>query len=120
MKMVGREAGVSGTDTLPGANRIRFPALRFWAALLFLLPGGLLLYVGLAFLRPWLRRLSAASDRNSPGANERLESSQPDRPEAREPSAHEIEERIAFLELDVWDDPRGFDRVWTPGKWGES
>ena len=117
MKMVGREAGVSGADTLPGANRIRFPALRFWAALLFLLPGGLLLYVGLAFLRPWLRRLSADSDRNSSGANERLESSQPNRPGAREPSVYE---RIARLGVDVWDDPRGFDRTWTAGKWGES
>lgn len=118
---MGREAEVSRPDTLPEARRrIRFPALRFYAALLFLLPGGLLLYAGLAFLRPWLCRLSAASDRNPSGANERPERLQPDRPEEREPSVYEIEERIILLGFDAWDDPRGFDRSWTPGKWGES
>ena len=131
MKWMGREAEASRLDTLPEARRIvRFPALRFLAALLFLLPGGLLLLVGLALIQPWLRRLSTASDRVPLGANERHERSQPYRPDEREPSAQapdaqqilraQVEERLSQLEMDPWDDPRGFDRTWTPGKWGES
>ena len=115
---MGREAEVSRPDTLPEARRrIRFPALRFSLALLFVMLGAAVARVGLALLRPWLRRFSASQQPEEGCAKPAGEE--------REPSAHDtlraqIEERIVLLQIDPWDDPRGFDRVWKPGKWGES
>lgn len=72
----------------PGADGLtRLPSLRLAVALVFLIPGGLLLLAGLALLRPWLRRLPAVLDRMSQ-AQTCLTSRQPHVSQSGEPSEH--------------------------------
>ena len=85
-----RSGGECGTGRLasPEAQRPRLPATRIFAALVFLLPGGLLLLAGLALLTPWLRRLPAVLDRMAEAAEAATKSTsrQPDRMPQGEPS----------------------------------
>ena len=79
-------------QTRPRARQHHLPALRVVAALVFLVPGGLLVLAGLACLWPWLRRLPAVLDRISVapgGAVDHVTSRQPDRPETCELSEHQ-------------------------------
>ena len=101
---MGGEAEHRRRQALSPGPAVRLPALRVVCALAFLIPGGLLVLVGLVLLRPWLRRLPAVLDRmgrTSPDWGASLTSRQPDGPETHEPSEH-------WTRVDI-----------TP-KWGES
>jgi UPF0716 family protein affecting phage T7 exclusion len=85
-----RSGGESGTPDppIPGAQAAgRLPALRVVGALVFLIPGGVLLLAGLVCLWPWLRRLPAVLDRAADPLRNGPASCQPHGPQAHEPSA---------------------------------
>ncbi len=85
-------AGGGLEDDLPESRglSVQPTALRVVAALAFLIPGGLLLLVGLALLLPWLRRHSAVLGSNAVApigaGRSRAESRQPYESEQGEPS----------------------------------
>lgn len=87
-RLGGEAAPVATPPPIPGASAFAgLPALRLFAALLFLIPGGLLLLAGLVCLYPWLCRF-AASPQSQPrpvlgGLHEPTG-------EAHEPSDHPI------------------------------
>ena len=76
-------ASTPGARSLP----VRLPSLRVVGALVFLIPGGVLLLAGLVLLWPWLRRLPAVLDRAADPLRSDPASRQPYGPQAHEPSA---------------------------------